>query len=117
MAARLGQRVRARRLALGWSQAALAERLTTSVEYVSMLERGTRLPSLPTFVALGDALALSLDALVAGQAEGSPEPDVLEAAARAVPAAVRPLVARMLVAIADPGERAPRVGKQPARPR
>ena len=93
-------RIRERRDALGWSQAKLAERIDTSIEYVSMLERGVRLPSLPTLVAVGEPLALSLDTLVAERVVAVHEPDVLEAAARGVPAALRPLIARVRVAVA-----------------
>ncbi len=97
---RLGERVRERRLELGWSQAALAEHIDTSVEYVSMIERGARLPSLRTLITAGRALGLSLDALVGEH--GEPADDALVVAARAVPAAIRPYVTRMLLAVAEP---------------
>ncbi|MDF3067095.1 MAG: Helix-turn-helix domain [Polyangiaceae bacterium] len=45
LAHRIGVAVRACRTKLGWSQALLAERLDTSVEHVSYIERGKRLPS------------------------------------------------------------------------
>ncbi|MBM4283103.1 MAG: helix-turn-helix transcriptional regulator [Deltaproteobacteria bacterium] len=101
LAARMGVWIRERRDALGWSQATLAERIDTSIEYVSMLERGARLRSLPSLVALARALTLSLASLVAVHAVGRDDADVLAAAARAVLDRLRPLIARMLAAIVD----------------
>lgn len=102
LARRLGKRLRRRRTDLGWSQATLAEAIGTSVEYVSMLERGARLPSLPTLVALGRALSTSLDALVAVSDAPRSEEDRLMILARAIPTPLRVTVARMLAALVEP---------------
>jgi transcriptional regulator with XRE-family HTH domain len=113
LAKRLGARVRSRRSELQLPQSDLAEKIDTSVEYVSMLERGTRLPSLPTLIALAAALETSIDNLL-GSAEsgnaGSPPPDALDVAAHAVPSRLRDDVARMLRALHERPAR-------PARPR
>jgi transcriptional regulator with XRE-family HTH domain len=114
LAKRIGAAIRRRRSDLGWSQATLAERIETSVEYTSMLERGARLPSVPTLVALAGALGASIDDLVRG--ERSPRDDeALIAAARAVPPAIRPLVTQMLLAVAEPRARFGVI--EPAKPR
>ncbi len=102
LAARIGATVRRRRKELGWRQAGLAERICTSVEYISMIERGARMPSVPTLVALGRELGASLDALTGhGEAEAEGQ-DALSALARSVPTRYREVVARMLAGIAEP---------------
>lgn len=116
LAKRIGVAIRRRRSEIGWSQATLAERIETSVEYTSMLERGARLPSVPTLVALADALGASIDDLVRGERERSTRDDEsLLAAARAVPQAIRPLVTQMLLAVAEPRARFDVI--DPAKPR
>jgi len=100
LAARIGARMRERREALGWSQATLAEKIDTSVEFVSMLERGARMPSVPTLVAVAHALGLSIDGLVEAK-RVAVDADPLEAAARAVPQPLRPVITRMLAAVVD----------------
>ena len=107
LAERLGARVRARRGELQLAQADLAEKIDTSVEYVSMLERGTRLPSLPTLIALAAALELSVDALLGGPAAPGAL-DALDVAARSVPARLRADIARMLRALAERPSTSPR---------
>ena len=61
-----GQRVRARRLALGLSQEALAERSGLHRTYVGSLERGERNVALLNIVKLADALNLDAGELVRG---------------------------------------------------
>ena len=100
IAKRLGIQVRKRRVALGWSQASLAERIDTSVEYVSMLERGARLPSVPTLVDLAKALETSVDTLLGGNAHRTAD-DPLVVHARAIPTPYRPMITRMLAAVAE----------------
>ncbi len=68
--ARLGARLRARREALGLSQAELAEKVRISPNYVSVLERGLKLPALDTLVALAKALGVPVSDLL-----GEPRPD------------------------------------------
>jgi transcriptional regulator with XRE-family HTH domain len=57
--ARLGARLRAQREALGWTQAKLAERAGVSPNYIGVLERGLKLPTLDTLVLLAKALDMS----------------------------------------------------------
>lgn len=107
LAKRFGVEIRRRRNALAWSQAMLAERIETSVEYVSMLERGTRLPSVPMLVAITAALGLSADDLLGtGGASSTPSgrsEDVLVRLVREVPREARAVVAKMLAALVGPG--------------
>jgi transcriptional regulator with XRE-family HTH domain len=55
------RRARAER---GWSQAALAERLDLSTNYISLLERAERMPSVEVLARLAAALGTSASALV-----------------------------------------------------
>lgn len=57
----LGVRLRATRKGRGLTQLHLAERAGVSPELISRIERGSMLPSLPTFVRLLDALDLPAD--------------------------------------------------------
>jgi transcriptional regulator with XRE-family HTH domain len=101
LAKRVGARMRRRRLDLGWSQATLATHLHTTPEYVSLLEVGARLPSIPTLVRLSHALGLSVDALVAERR--GPTEETLLFAIRRVPRELRPHVAKMLDALVETG--------------
>lgn len=58
-----GQGIRARREALGISQEKLAERCGFDRTYISMLERGTRNPSLLNVVKLAKGLGTSVSEL------------------------------------------------------
>lgn len=60
----LGLRIRARRKELGLTQAALAERVELSQNYIGDLERGDRIASLRTILALSYALDTSPNALM-----------------------------------------------------
>lgn len=60
----VGQRIRAYRRALGWSQEELASRTGRSVYTLSLLERGVNLPNLVTLVDIATALKCKLDDLV-----------------------------------------------------
>jgi len=63
--ARLGAAVSRLRRQRGLSQAELAEQLELSVDYISRLERGQRLPALPVLVAIRDLFGVSFDVLLA----------------------------------------------------
>ncbi len=102
LAKRLGAAVRRRRNELSWSQAVLAEHIDSSVEYISMIERGARLPSVPTLVALAAALGLSSDELLGSGADRTRSEDVLVMLARAVPESSRAVVTKVLAALAEP---------------
>lgn len=62
----LGASILRQRLARGWSQEALAERIDVSMSYVGLLERGERVPALPTLLALAQVFDTSVDALLGG---------------------------------------------------
>jgi transcriptional regulator with XRE-family HTH domain len=93
LAVRIGAAVRTCRTKLGWSQAVLAERVDASVEYVSFIERGQRLPSVGTLVRLAHVLGVSAGSLLG---EEKAAPDQLQALVSAVPEAARPAVIGML---------------------
>lgn len=63
--ARLGAAVSRLRRQRGLSQAELAEHLDLSVDYISRLERGQRLPALPVLIAIRDLFGVSFDVLLA----------------------------------------------------
>lgn len=102
LARRVGLATRRRRNELGWSQAVLAEHIDASVEYISMIERGARLPSVPTLVALASSLGLSTDDLLGSGKAGGRSEDVIVMLARAVPDGARRYVTKMLAALGDP---------------
>lgn len=61
---RIGQRIRAARVAQGWQQAELAYRAGLNSSYVSHIETGQTKLSLPTIVKIANALSVSVDALL-----------------------------------------------------
>jgi len=70
---RLGGAVSRLRRQRGLSQAELAEALDLSVDYISRLERGQRLPALPVLVAIRELFGVSFDALLAEDAGAEEE--------------------------------------------
>ncbi|WP_225048056.1 helix-turn-helix domain-containing protein [Lacticaseibacillus kribbianus] len=63
-----GERLAAARRAKGWTQAQLAEKCCVSRQTISSWENGRSYPDLASLVTLGDTLAVSLDALLKGDA-------------------------------------------------
>lgn len=63
--ASLGDVIRSRRSALGYSQESFAERVGLHRTYIGAIERGERNLSLHNLVRIADALGLSLSELVA----------------------------------------------------
>lgn len=61
----IGRNVKERRLARKMRQADLAATADTTEAAVSKIEAGRRMPTVPTLVALADALHTKLDDLVA----------------------------------------------------
>jgi transcriptional regulator with XRE-family HTH domain len=94
LAARVGQAMKAHRTRLRLSQATLAESLDSSVEYVSLIERGERLPALGTLVRIADALGVAPGALL-GDASTA-ERDPIATLARSVPEGAKKAVVGML---------------------
>lgn len=96
LAKRLGKKVREHRTALGWSQATLAERVDVTMEYVSLMERGERLPALGMLVRLARVLRVPPGQLLGDDGALEPNSDPLLALAQGVPEAARPAVIGML---------------------
>ncbi|MCC6665009.1 MAG: helix-turn-helix transcriptional regulator [Polyangiaceae bacterium] len=99
LAARLGAGIRRHRRSLGFTQAALADKLGSSTEYVSLLVPGRRLPSVPMLVDLAHVLGASLDELLTKEADEARSTSVPSIVA-SVPRDVRPYVYGMLQGIA-----------------
>lgn len=64
LALRLGNSLRRHRMGRGWTQARLAEAAEISINHLSYLERGERLPSVPMLVQLARALHLTASELL-----------------------------------------------------
>lgn len=77
---RLGLNIKARRRALGLTQAQLAERLEVETETFSRFERGKHAPSLRTLVRLAATLQTTVAGLL-GEERQEPEGDATLAAA------------------------------------
>ena len=60
----VGQRIKTARRARGLTQDGLADRLELSTQYISVLERGVKPPSLETLVLIANELAVSADELL-----------------------------------------------------
>ena len=60
----MGDRIREVRKEKGFTQERLAELLDISVEFVSHIERGSRLPSMQVFIKLIEVLNVSADYLL-----------------------------------------------------
>jgi putative transcriptional regulator len=97
--ARLGARLRARREGLGWSQAELAERIDISANYVSVLERGLKLPTLDTLVTLAQALSVPASELL-GEPQADPWLEEIVTVAVTMPRSLRPVALVVLRAMA-----------------
>lgn len=65
LAERLGSRVQARRHELGLTLAALSERCGVSVSYLSAIEKGVNLPSLPVLAQVTEALDVPIRTILA----------------------------------------------------
>jgi transcriptional regulator with XRE-family HTH domain len=76
----IGQRIRARRVELGWTLAEVAEKSGLSLPYVSNLERGRGNPTLEALTALANALEVPLARLVGDQTTVEPLDVVLASA-------------------------------------
>ena len=60
----IGKNIRQCRLERHFSQEQLAERVNVSANYIGMIERGEKAPSLETFLALANALQVGADRLL-----------------------------------------------------
>ena len=61
---KIGRIIRAARLEIGWSQDRLSEKCNISLSFMGHIERGTRIMSMDTFVALCNELEISADYLL-----------------------------------------------------
>jgi len=62
----IGARIKYYRVKCSLSQEELAEKTNTSRVFISLLEKGTRLPSLETIVGIANAMSVSADDLLSG---------------------------------------------------
>ena len=62
----IGVRIKECRIQFGMTQEKLAELANISIQHMSNIEHGATKLSLPTIIALANALAVSVDRLVAG---------------------------------------------------
>lgn len=60
----IGKNIAKRRKKLGYTQEKLAEKAGLSVSFIGALERGEKLPSLPTFIDIANILEISSDILL-----------------------------------------------------
>ena len=60
----MGDRIKETRKKHGVTQEQLAERVDVSLEYISQIERGLKMPSMPLFIKLVEALDVSADYLL-----------------------------------------------------
>lgn len=75
--ATVGDRVKQRRVELGWTQDTLAEKAGISKSFLSDLENGRRSIGAETLLDLGRAMAVSLDFLMIGkESNRHPEPQI-----------------------------------------
>jgi transcriptional regulator with XRE-family HTH domain len=66
----VGERIKARRAELGWTQDQLAEKAGISKSFVSDLETGKRSIGADTLLDVGRAMSVSLDFLMTGKESG-----------------------------------------------
>lgn len=99
LAERLGRRVRDRREAANLTQASLAERAGLSVNYVSAVERGAKVPSLPALEDLARALGVAPGTLLGPDSKDA-WLDELVSVAESVPRDLRPVAIAVLKAVA-----------------
>ncbi len=62
----IGFRIRALRKRRRWTQAELARWIGKSTSFLGHIERGTRIPSLETYVRIANILDVTLDMLILG---------------------------------------------------
>lgn len=72
----VGDRIRQRRLELGWTQDQLAQKAGISKSFLSDLENGKRSVSANNLLDIARALTVSLDFLMTGEASKEPEAEV-----------------------------------------
>jgi transcriptional regulator with XRE-family HTH domain len=99
LAIRVGARVRKRRETLALSQAQLAEAAGVSPNYVGVVERGEKLPTLETLESFAQALSVGLGGLLDDKAAPDKWADETAALVRSIPASHRHLAVALLRAL------------------
>ena len=70
---KIGQRIRAARLKLGWQQAEVAFRAGLTTSHMSHIETGQTKVALPTIVKIANTLSVSVDELFCDNTDGNSE--------------------------------------------
>lgn len=60
----IGKRIKEKRLEKSWSQEEFAEKVGLSTGYISMIERGEKIPKLDTFIRIANVLNVNSDELL-----------------------------------------------------
>lgn len=63
----IGDRIKKRRLELGWTQKRLATALKVTPQHISIVEQDKRAPSLSSLAVLAEELGVNIDYLVTGK--------------------------------------------------
>lgn len=101
----LGSEVRRRRLALGLTQEALAERSGLSPHHLSTLENDHRDPRVSTLIAVANALRVCPGSLLDGSRTGAREPTFAALFESAPPEAQKAIVALLTLAVSSRRQR------------
>ena len=70
---KIGQRIRAARMELGWQQAEVAFRAGLTTSHMSHIETGQTKVALPTIVKIANTLSVSVDELFCDNTDGNSE--------------------------------------------
>lgn len=101
LAKRIGSRIRARREARGLSQSKLAELVELSPNYIGMIERGEKTPTLGKLVAVAEVLGTKPGVLLGDDAPADDWVDEIVTVASTVPQKLRPVTLSVLRALAS----------------
>lgn len=104
---RFGARLRAGRRALGMSQEELAQKAGLSANYIGLIERGVKQPTLDSLARIAAAVQLSVGNLLGEGDEGDDWLDEVRSVARTVPTNLKPIALAVLRTIAE-GQRGSR---------
>jgi transcriptional regulator with XRE-family HTH domain len=97
----VGERIKQRRLELGWTQDQLCTKAGISASFLSDLENGKRSVSASNLLDIARALSVSLDYLMTGQASSEPQAEVAIPASLARFAAEERLSLRQTLMLVD----------------
>jgi transcriptional regulator with XRE-family HTH domain len=97
----VGERIKQRRLELGWTQDQLCTKAGISASFLSDLENGKRSVSASNLLDIARALSVSLDYLMTGKASSEPQAEVAIPASLARFAAEERLSLRQTLMLVD----------------